>query len=162
MIPHTCINTLTGKEMCRACLSVAEWVVSMAGPPLVPSTPTDLNKYVDENPPTQDSPAIATARLVFSILSEALEAGGFSSGRIVERLREEGIEGLTVSHLHSCGLQDIANAITGASMVDELERRAETAEALARRWWTGVVPIGENRTLDEQAQALFGLRGGGE
>jgi hypothetical protein len=91
----------------------------------------------------QDSPAIATARLVFSILSEALEAGGFSSGRIVERLREEGIEGLTVSHPHGVGLQAVANAITDGAAVEEMENRLIEAEErirmVAESGWTGNV-----------------------
>ena len=53
-------------------------------------------------------------KLAFDILVEALDAGGYSAGRIVERIREEGVP-VTVSDLHGHGLQAVANAISDAA-----------------------------------------------
>lgn len=56
-------------------------------------------------------PPLPGIKLAFDVLSEAVEAGGFSASRIVERLREKGVP-VTVSDLHGHGLQAVANAIS--------------------------------------------------
>lgn len=71
---------------------------------------------------------LSGVQLAFDVLAEALDAGGYSAGRIVERLRESGVA-VTVSDLHGHGLQAVANAISDASTVDDLEAtRAELEE----------------------------------
>ena len=71
---------------------------------------------------------LSGVQLAFDVLAEALDAGGYSAGRIVERLRESGVA-VTVSDLHGHGLQAVANAISDASTVDDLEaKRAELQE----------------------------------
>lgn len=57
-----------------------------------------------------DEATLHGVKLAFSTLSESLAAGGYSAGRIVERLREVGVA-CTVSDLHGHGLQAVANAI---------------------------------------------------
>ena len=83
--------------------------------PLVDIRGEGGNPYKYRAPATEDSPQIVGACAAFGVLHESLQADGYSAGRIVERLREVGVDGITVSHLHGCGLQDVANAITDAS-----------------------------------------------
>jgi len=61
----------------------------------------------------RDAATLHGVKLALDVLSESLAAGGYSAGRIVERLREVGVA-CTVSDLHGHGLQEIANAIAEA------------------------------------------------
>ena len=67
-----------------------------------------------------DTTKIQACIIVFDVLHEAVLSGGYSAGRIVERLRQSGFAGLTVSHLHGHGLQDVANAIAEAGSTPTL------------------------------------------
>ena len=68
----------------------------------------------------RDAATLHGVKLAFSTLHEALAAGGYSAGRIVERLREVGVA-CTVSDLHGHGLQAVANAIAEAGAMTTIE-----------------------------------------
>lgn len=66
-------------------------------------------------------------RRVLSVLCDALDKGGISSGSLAETL------GATIGDLHSFGLQAVANAITAATDCEKAESDLESVAAELRR-----------------------------
>lgn len=90
-----------------------------------------------EHPQTRDARDMGAIDTAFRVLHEAMLAGGYSASRIVERLREEGIANASVSLLHGCGLQDIANALC----VDHAPSAEPPAEELTAEEWDDLLYV---------------------